>query len=237
MDRIGRGLARFRETYPDAIAPTLVVAGGVAANKEVRRTLDVLCVEHRFRFLAPPHHLCTDNAVMIAWAGLERMALGMPADELTVQPRSRWPLDSGAQALLAYAGAFGTALASVIAQTGNSEVVLLGRDPVLMADLFQSGVHDAALPGIHLPARLCYSARPQDVAEATIVLFAMPSQAQLDAARVYGAHLAGNVPVVVCAKGIEKQSTRLLTDVLEEALPDHPIAMLSGPGFAADIAR
>ena len=59
----------------------LVVAGGVAANKEVRQTLDTLCTEHRFRFVAPPHHLCTDNAVMIAWAGLERMALGMPSDQ------------------------------------------------------------------------------------------------------------------------------------------------------------
>ena len=61
-----------------------------------------LCAEHRFRFVAPPHHLCTDNAVMIAWAGLERMALGMPSDDLTVAPRSRWPLDQDAKALLAY---------------------------------------------------------------------------------------------------------------------------------------
>ena len=102
MDRIGRGLVRFRETYPDATNPALVVAGGVAANKAVRLTLDDLCAEYGFQFLAPPHHLCTDNAVMIAWAGLERMALDMPPDELTVQPRSRWPLDADAKALLAY---------------------------------------------------------------------------------------------------------------------------------------
>ncbi|THV22386.1 tRNA (adenosine(37)-N6)-threonylcarbamoyltransferase complex transferase subunit TsaD [Peteryoungia ipomoeae] len=101
-DRIGRGLQRFRETYPEITAPALVVAGGVAANKDVRHTLDTLCAEHGFRFVAPPHHLCTDNAVMIAWAGLERMALGLPADELTVAPRSRWPLDQDAKALLAY---------------------------------------------------------------------------------------------------------------------------------------
>lgn len=101
-DRIGRGLQRFRQTYPDVAEPALVVAGGVAANKEVRQTLDTLCAEHGFRFVAPPHHLCTDNAVMIAWAGLERMALGMPSDDLTVAPRSRWPLDQEAKALLAY---------------------------------------------------------------------------------------------------------------------------------------
>eukprot|EP01032_Pedospumella_encystans_P003005 gene3005-3538_t len=89
-DRIGRGLQRFKETFPDVAEPALVVAGGVAANKEVRQTLDTLCAEHLFRFVAPPHHLCTDNAVMIAWAGLERMALGMPSDDLAVAPRSRW---------------------------------------------------------------------------------------------------------------------------------------------------
>lgn len=101
-DRIGRGLQRFKEVFPDVAEPALVVAGGVAANKEVRQTLDTLCIEHRFRFVAPPHHLCTDNAVMIAWAGLERMALGMPSDDLAVAPRSRWPLDQDAKALLAY---------------------------------------------------------------------------------------------------------------------------------------
>jgi len=101
-DRIGRGLQRFKEVFPDVAEPALVVAGGVAANKEVRQTLDTLCTEHRFRFVAPPHHLCTDNAVMIAWAGLERMALGMPSDDLAVAPRSRWPLDQDAKALLAY---------------------------------------------------------------------------------------------------------------------------------------
>ncbi len=101
-DRIGRGLQRFKDVFPDVAEPALVVAGGVAANKEVRQTLDTLCAENRFRFVAPPHHLCTDNAVMIAWAGLERMALGMPSDDLAVAPRSRWPLDQDAKALLAY---------------------------------------------------------------------------------------------------------------------------------------
>lgn len=101
-DRIGRGLQRFGEAFPDVDKPALVVAGGVAANKVVRQTLDELCAINGFRFVAPPHHLCTDNAVMIAWAGLERMALDMPPDDLTVAPRSRWPLDADAKALLAY---------------------------------------------------------------------------------------------------------------------------------------
>lgn len=99
-DRIGRGLERFRQEYPGVAEPALVVAGGVAANKVLRATLQELCDRNRFRFVAPPLALCTDNAAMIAWAGLERMAAGLSADELSVAPRSRWPLDAAAAAVL-----------------------------------------------------------------------------------------------------------------------------------------
>lgn len=99
-DRIGRGLERFRNEFPDAAEPALVVAGGVAANSVLRATLQELCDRNRFRFIAPPLALCTDNAAMIAWAGLERMAVGLSPDDLSVSPRSRWPLDEDATALL-----------------------------------------------------------------------------------------------------------------------------------------
>lgn len=102
-DRIGRGLERFKTEFPDVEGePALVVAGGVAANLEVRGTLQALCDKNGFRFVAPPLRLCTDNAVMIAWAGLERMAIGIEPDDLDVQPRSRWPLDSSAETLLGF---------------------------------------------------------------------------------------------------------------------------------------
>jgi N6-L-threonylcarbamoyladenine synthase len=102
-DRIGRGLARFKANFPGlAEEPALVVAGGVAANLELRLTLQNLCGEQGFRFIAPPLALCTDNAVMIAWAGLERMATGVAADDLSVEPRSRWPLDAHAAALIGH---------------------------------------------------------------------------------------------------------------------------------------
>ena len=91
-DRVSRSLLRFRATFPDVEEPSLVVAGGVAANKVLRSVLQQLCDDKGFRFIAPPMALCTDNAAMIAWAGAER-ACQMQPDSLDIAPRSRWPLD------------------------------------------------------------------------------------------------------------------------------------------------
>ncbi|TWB51987.1 glycerol-3-phosphate dehydrogenase (NAD(P)+) [Rhizobium sp. ERR 922] len=135
------------------------------------------------------------------------------------------------------AGAFGTALAAVIALTGRSDVTLVGRKAGLMADLAADRMHDAVLPGIALPDSLKFSAEADAVSDADIVLFAMPSQAQADAAKHYGPYLAKDAVVVTCAKGIDKVSGDLLTDMLERELPEHVIAVLSGPGFASDIAK
>ena len=135
------------------------------------------------------------------------------------------------------AGAFGTALAAVIALTGRSDVILVGRKAGLMTDLAADRMHDSAFPGIALPDSLQFSAAPDAVSNAGIVLFAMPSQAQADAARHYGPYLGKDAIVVTCAKGIDKVSGDLLTNMLERELPQHAIAVLSGPGFAADIAK
>ena len=75
---------------------TLVVAGGVAANKAIRTSLETLAGQHAMRFVAPPLSLCTDNAAMIAWAGLERLGLGQN-DPLDIAARPRWPLDPDAE--------------------------------------------------------------------------------------------------------------------------------------------
>lgn len=91
-DRISRSLKRYRQEI-SGDTPTLVVAGGVAANMAIRNMLEDVCADHGFSFLAPPHDLCTDNGAMIAWAGLEHFEAGAETgfDE---SPRPRWPLDS-----------------------------------------------------------------------------------------------------------------------------------------------
>lgn len=85
-DRVSHALAMM----PDA--QRLVVAGGVAANTLLRRTLQGVADARRVVLTAPPLRLCTDNAVMVAWAGLERLRFGL-TDPLTIAPRPRWPLE------------------------------------------------------------------------------------------------------------------------------------------------
>ncbi|MBA5724160.1 tRNA (adenosine(37)-N6)-threonylcarbamoyltransferase complex transferase subunit TsaD [Candidatus Liberibacter sp.] len=91
-DKLEKGLVRFLKYFPKK-KPVLVIAGGVASNRFIRSVLVDLCATYNFHFIAPPAQLCTDNAVMIAWAGLERMVAGFSPDDLSVAPRSRWPLD------------------------------------------------------------------------------------------------------------------------------------------------
>jgi N6-L-threonylcarbamoyladenine synthase len=93
-DRTANAIAEFKRRHgPDARA--LVVAGGVAANRALRERLSVLAAASGLALVAPPARLCTDNAAMIAWAGVERLRLGQ-RDGFDFAPRPRWPLDPAA---------------------------------------------------------------------------------------------------------------------------------------------
>ena len=97
-DRIRWGLKLFRASHG---APTaLVAAGGVAANQTIREVLHRLAIKAGIALVVPPPALCTDNGAMIAWAGAERLALGL-TDGLDVVPRARWPLEDVVGARLA----------------------------------------------------------------------------------------------------------------------------------------
>jgi N6-L-threonylcarbamoyladenine synthase len=89
-DRTANAVAWFRRQYPEGA--TLVAAGGVAANQRLRDRLMALAAAAGLGFVAPPPVLCTDNGAMIAWAGLERLRLGL-TDALDAPVRPRWPLD------------------------------------------------------------------------------------------------------------------------------------------------
>src|SRR5262244_621158 len=88
-DRLRVGLKLFRDTF--GTPSSLVAAGGVAANEQIRKVLHRISFEAGTVLVVPAPELCTDNGAMIAWAGAERLALGL-TDTLDVSPRARWPL-------------------------------------------------------------------------------------------------------------------------------------------------
>jgi N6-L-threonylcarbamoyladenine synthase len=89
--RAAAALARFRDALPQH-PPQLVVAGGVAANRSIGAALRRVAEQGDARLVIPPSPLCTDNGAMVAWAGAERLALGL-VDTLSTAARPRWPLD------------------------------------------------------------------------------------------------------------------------------------------------
>jgi N6-L-threonylcarbamoyladenine synthase len=95
VDRTGRAIAMFENRHGSG--RPLVLAGGVAANRSIRTALAALAERRGMQLAVPPIGLCTDNAAMVAWAGIERLAIG-PADDLDFAPRPRWPLDQASAA-------------------------------------------------------------------------------------------------------------------------------------------
>ncbi len=93
VDRCENAIDLFLNSYTNSTH--LVISGGVAANQSIRWRIKALCKARGLSFAAPPLALCTDNAAMIAWAGMERLIRG-DVDDLSFRPRPRWPLDPDA---------------------------------------------------------------------------------------------------------------------------------------------
>ena len=134
---------------------------------------------------------------------------------------------------VAGAGAWGVALANAAAAAGR-DVVLWGRDPERMSQLDATRRADR-LPGFELAGSVAAASELGRLGACEAILVATPAQATREiAARLAG--LPGSSPVVSCAKGIERGTHAFMTEILAEAIPDRPVAILSGPSFAKDVA-
>jgi glycerol-3-phosphate dehydrogenase (NAD(P)+) len=134
------------------------------------------------------------------------------------------------------AGAWGSALASLCSRAGR-EVLLWGRGAGLVETINARHENPAYLPGLALDPAVRATTRLSDLAAAELCLLAVPAQVLGPVATSLAPVLGAAVPVVLCAKGIEAASGRLMTEVAAEALPGHPLAVLSGPTFATEVAR
>ena len=131
-------------------------------------------------------------------------------------------------------GAWGLALANAAASAGR-DVAVWGRDPGQMRTLHETR-RDARLPGAVLAASVEVSADPCALEDCDAVLIAVPAQTTHEVAGRLAATLARPRPLVACAKGIERGADRFMTEVIADAAPGWPPAILSGPSFAIDVA-
>jgi glycerol-3-phosphate dehydrogenase (NAD(P)+) len=134
------------------------------------------------------------------------------------------------------AGAFGTALA-IVAHRAGREVVLWGRSATEAHAMRARRVNERHLPGVELAAAIEVTADAAMLNRADILLLAVPAQATRETVALLAAEGVWKIPVVACAKGIERASGKLQSDIIAEMLPSARPAALSGPGFAEEIAR
>ena len=133
------------------------------------------------------------------------------------------------------AGAWGTALA-LAAQAAGRDVTLWVREDDVLADI-RAGRDNRFLPDVVIPRDLDVTGDLAEAARADVLLLVVPAQVLHGFADTLKPHLKHDQPLVICAKGIEKGSGKLVTEVAAACLPGVPLAILSGPSFARDVAR
>lgn len=133
-------------------------------------------------------------------------------------------------------GSFGTAMAKLLAPKLES-VVLIGRDPESADTISREHRNPHYLSGIRLPENVRASTRPADALAHPLILFAVPTSATREMAlTLAAADLSPEIPLLSCAKGIEKSTGDRMSEILREVFPQNPIAALSGPNHAEEIA-
>jgi glycerol-3-phosphate dehydrogenase (NAD(P)+) len=134
------------------------------------------------------------------------------------------------------AGAWGTALAQVAGRAGL-DVLLQAREPEVVDSIRARRVNEAFLPGVVLDDHVAVTGNLADLGACDLILAVPPAQHMRSTLTAFAAHYRPGVPVILCSKGIERGSLKLMTDVLAETLPAAPAAVLSGPSFAGEVAR
>lgn len=135
------------------------------------------------------------------------------------------------------AGAWGSALAHALS-AGGKDVTLWAREEAVVESLTKSRENAVFLPGVKLDAKLKFSSDLSQVTkDSEILLIVTPAQHVRSTLEIMKKDLTSEQPVVICAKGIELESGKLLSEVAQEVVPSSPLAILTGPSFASEIAR
>ncbi len=132
-------------------------------------------------------------------------------------------------------GAWGTALTQVCARAGR-QAILWAREPEVVAGIAANHENALFLPGVTLDPAVRATADFAALSGCDLILAVAPAQHMRSALTAFAPH-APNAPIVLCSKGIEQGSLKLMTEVAAEVLPDHVLAVLSGPSFAGEVAR
>ena len=133
-------------------------------------------------------------------------------------------------------GAWGTALAQTLCRAGR-DVLVWAREPDVVEEFNAKHTNSAFLPGVSLDPTIRATGTLAEVASRDAILMVAPAQHVRAVSQGLKSHLHAGQPIVLCAKGIEQASGKLMGDVIEDVLPDVTRAVLSGPSFAADVAR
>jgi glycerol-3-phosphate dehydrogenase (NAD(P)+) len=133
-------------------------------------------------------------------------------------------------------GAWGTALAQAAAAAGR-ETILWVREARQADAMARDRVNARYLPDVPLDARIRPSASLKELRSAAAMLLVVPAQAVRETLQHLAPYLAPGIPVVICAKGMERASGRFLSDIVAELWPAVSVGVLSGPSFASDVAR
>lgn len=133
-------------------------------------------------------------------------------------------------------GAWGTALAQTLAHNGTA-VALWAYEPEIVEDINSRHVNRVFLPGIELNPSIRATSDLASIASGDVILAVPPAQHLRSVIGKLARHLRADVPVVICSKGIEQATGKFMGEVLEDVAPQVQCAVLSGPSFAADVAR